>query len=135
MGFPELNATLNFLSAVLVTLGIFFIKRKNTTAHKACMITAFFTSVAFLASYLYYHYRAGSKHFAGTGSVRTLYFTILLSHTILAVVIVPMVVTTLRRAWRADYEAHVRIARWTWPVWMYVSVTGVVIYLMLYRMF
>src|SRR6185436_1921303 len=105
-----------------------FIKKKNVAAHKTCMLFAFFTCLLFLTSYLYYHYLAGSNHFTGTGWIRPLYFIILISHTVLAAVIVPMILMSLRRAFRENFVGHVKIARWTWPLWMYVSVTGVVIY-------
>lgn len=129
---PTLNAILNFTSAIFLSAGFFFIKRKNITAHKICMGSALATSTLFLISYLYYHAKHGSTHFTGVGPVRTLYFAILISHTILAVVIVPLIFVTLVRAWAGRFEAHAKIARLTWPLWMYVSVTGVVIYLMLY---
>jgi putative membrane protein len=131
---PTLNAILNSTSAVLLLAGFVFIKRKNITAHKICMGMAFLTSVLFLTSYLYHHYHAGSTKFLGIGWIRIVYFSILISHTILAVVIVPLILVSLFRAWSGRYEAHKRIARLTWPLWMYVSVTGVVIYWMLYRL-
>jgi putative membrane protein len=133
MPLPTLNACLNFTSAVLLSAGFYFIKRQNILAHKIAMGLAFLTSSIFLGCYLYYHYHAGSKHYAGTGSMRTVYFSILISHTILAAAIVPMILTTLARALRGNFAGHVKIARWTWPLWMYVSVTGVVIYWMLYQ--
>jgi uncharacterized membrane protein YozB (DUF420 family) len=104
-------------------------------AHRAIMLTAFATSSLFLVSYLYYHAHVGSVHFRGTGWSRPVYFTILTSHTILAIVIVPMVLITLSRALRERFDQHRAIARWTFPLWLYVSVTGVVVYLMLYRLF
>jgi len=132
---PAINATLNATSAVLLSLGYYFIRRRAITAHKRCMIGAFATSTLFLISYLIYHLpgRFGSVRFTGSGEVRIVYFTILISHTILAAVIVPLVLTTLSRAWKAQFEKHKRIARWTLPLWLYVSVTGVVIYWMLYQ--
>jgi uncharacterized membrane protein YozB (DUF420 family) len=132
---PAINATLNATSAVLLSLGYYFIRKRAITAHKRCMVGAFATSTLFLASYLIYHLpgRFGSVHFTGSGGVRVVYFTILTSHTILAAVIVPLVLTTLSRAWKAQFEKHKRIARWTLPFWLYVSVTGVVIYWMLYQ--
>lgn len=133
MHLPTLNACLNFMSAVFLTAGFIFIKRKNVVAHKIAMGLAFLTSSAFLSCYLYYHYHAGSKPYTGMGFSRTIYFSILISHTILATAIVPMIFTTLWKAWKGNYEGHAKIARWTWPLWMYVSVTGVVIYWMLYR--
>ena len=132
---PAINATLNATSAVLISLGYYFIRRRAITAHKRCMIGAFATSTLFLISYLIYHLpgRFGSIRFTGSGGVRIVYFTILISHTILAAVIVPLVLTTLSRAWKAQFEKHKRIARWTLPLWFYVSVTGVIIYWMLYQ--
>lgn len=129
---PTVNAALNSLSAALLVLGFLFIKSKNIAAHKACMLAACTSSTLFLVSYLVYHYQVGSVAFKGQGAVRTLYFTILLTHTILAVVVVPMALITLIRALRSKFDAHRRIARWTLPIWLYVSVTGVVVYWMLY---
>ena len=131
---PPLNAALNATAAVLLAAGFVFIRAKRIAAHKACMLTAVAVSAVFLASYLYYHYQAGSTPFQGQGFVRTLYFTILISHTILAAVILPLVIITVTLALRGRIERHRRIARWTLPLWFYVSVTGVVIYLMLYQM-
>jgi uncharacterized membrane protein YozB (DUF420 family) len=133
--FPKINATLNGLSAALLLIGRVLIARGKRAAHRAVMLTAFATSSLFLASYLYYHYHVGSVHFRGTGWTRPLYFTILISHTTLAVVIVPMVLITLTRALREQFDRHRVIARWTFPLWLYVSVTGVVVYLMLYQIF
>ena len=132
---PGLNAVLNSLSAVLLIIGYSFIRRKNMRAHRACMIAAFVTSTLFLISYLTYHYHHGSTPFQGQGWVRTLYFTILITHTILAAVIVPFALTTLYRATRGNFASHARVARWTLPMWLYVSVTGVVVYLMLYQIY
>lgn len=133
--FPVINATLNACSAVLLVIGRTLIGRKNVTAHRAVMLTALGTSTLFLISYLYYHAHVGSVHFQGMGWSRPLYFTILTSHTILAAVIVPMVIITLSRALRQRFDRHRAVARWTFPLWLYVSVTGVVIYLMLYQIF
>jgi uncharacterized membrane protein YozB (DUF420 family) len=133
--FPIINATLNGCSAVLLVTGRTLIARGRITAHRAVMLTAFATSSLFLVSYLYYHAHVGSVHFRGTGWSRLVYFTILTSHTILAIVIVPMVLITLNRALRQRFDRHRAIARWTFPLWLYVSITGVVIYLMLYRIF
>jgi uncharacterized membrane protein YozB (DUF420 family) len=133
--FPVINATLNGCSALLLVIGRVLIARKKIAAHRAVMLTAFGSSSLFLISYLYYHAHVGSVHFQGTGWSRTLYYTILTSHTILAAVIVPMVLVTLTRALRQRYDRHRALARWTFPLWLYVSVTGVVIYLMLYRIF
>lgn len=130
---PLLNAVLNSLSAVLLISGYVAIRRRCESVHKACMLAACATSALFLISYLTYHYHVGSKPFPGQGGIRLVYFTILLSHTILAVVIVPLVGLTLWRAWQAQWLRHRRLARWTLPLWLYVSVTGVVIYLMLYQ--
>jgi len=132
---PILNALLNSLSALLLLSGYIAIRYQYRTFHQRCMVSACVTSTCFLISYLIYHYYTGSKPFPGQGSIRLVYFTILLSHTILAVVIVPLVLLTLWRAWRADWPRHRRLARWTFPLWMYVSVTGVIIYLMLYQSF
>jgi uncharacterized membrane protein YozB (DUF420 family) len=133
--FPVINATLNGCSAVFLVIGRTLIARGKIAAHRAVMLTAFATSSLFLASYLYYHAHVGSVHFRGTGWSRPVYFTILTSHTILAVVIVPMVLITLSHALREKFDRHRAIARWTFPLWLYVSVTGVVVYLMLYRVF
>ena len=133
--FPAINATLNGTSAVLLITGHRLIKQKRMAAHRAVMITALVSSSLFLISYLYYHYHVGSVHFQGQGVWRPIYFTILTTHTILAAVIVPMVIITLTRALKAQFGRHRAIARWTYPLWLYVSVTGVVIYFMLYRIF
>jgi len=135
MDLPALNAGLNAASAVLLASGYRFIRRRQMRAHQRCMLAACGTSALFLLSYLTYHYSVGSMPFHGQGWVRPLYFTILISHTILAVTIVPLALMTLFRAWKADFRRHARIARWTLPIWFYVSVTGVVIYLMLYQLF
>jgi uncharacterized membrane protein YozB (DUF420 family) len=131
---PALNATLNATSACLLTAGYIFMKRRQVPAHRACMISAFVASCLFLVSYLVYHAHVGSKPFPGHGPIRFVYFTILISHVLLAAVIVPLALVTLRRGLRMDVARHRRVARWTWPIWMYVSVTGVVIYVMLYRL-
>lgn len=130
---PHLNATLNFISAVLLISGFLFIRRRNITAHRKCMLAACVTSTLFLVCYVTYHSFYGSTTFKGEGWIRPVYFTILLTHTILAVVIVPLVLITLFRALRERFDAHRRIARWTLPVWLYVSVTGVIVYLLLYQ--
>jgi putative membrane protein len=138
---PVVNATLNGLSAIFLTLGFVFIKRGNKNAHRNCMISAFITSSIFLACYITYHgYLAlvlhrGPTRFENPAWFRPIYLTILLTHTILAATIVPMILITLNRARLQHFELHKKIARWTWPLWMYVSVTGVVIYLLLYRIF
>jgi uncharacterized membrane protein YozB (DUF420 family) len=133
--FPAINATLNGASACLLLLGRALIARKRIAQHRAVMLTALGTSTLFLISYLYYHAHVGSVHFRGQGWVRPLYFTILISHTILAAAIVPLVLITLNRALKARFPAHRSIARWTFPLWLYVSITGVVIYLMLYHLY
>ena len=133
--FPKINATLNGSSALLLVAGRVLIARRRTAAHRAVMLTALATSTLFLLSYLYYHYHVGSVHFRGTGWSRPLYFAILISHTVLAAVIVPMVIITLARGLRGQFDRHRAIARWTFPLWLYVSVTGVVVYLMLYQIF
>lgn len=132
---PLLNATLNATCFVLLTTGYVLIRRGRIAQHRAVMIAAFCTSVVFLVSYLTYHAQIGSKHFPGQGPVRYLYFTILLTHTILAAAIVPLVLITLSRGLKRRDDRHRAIARWTLPIWMYVSVTGVIVYLMLYRLY
>jgi uncharacterized membrane protein YozB (DUF420 family) len=131
---PALNATLNATSAVLLTIGWILIRRGHWRRHRAFMIAAFCTSVLFLVSYLTYHAHIGSKHFPGQGAIRVVYFTILLTHTVLAVVIVPLILITLSRGLSSRFDRHRAIARWTLPLWMYVSVTGVVVYVMLYQL-
>jgi putative membrane protein len=134
---PTLNAILNATSGILITIGFFLIRRKRIAAHRACMIGAVICSSLFLISYLVYHvgFKAGVTKFTGTGWVRPVYFGILISHTILAVIIVPFVAVTLTRALRGRFILHRRIARWTFPMWLYVSVTGVIVYLMLYHLY
>src|SRR5947199_7936546 len=132
--FPVINASLNGTSAVLLLVGRNFIKRGWVAAHRAVMMAALCTSTLFLASYLYYHWHVHSVHFQGQGWSRPVYFSILISHTILAMVIVPLVIITLLRALRERFDRHRKIARWTFPLWLYVSVTGVVIYVMLYHL-
>lgn len=132
---PTLNAILNATSGILVVVGYLMIRRRKINAHRACMIAAVAVSILFLISYVFYHYHAGATRFAGTGWVRPVYFVILVSHTILAVVIVPFVIVTFRRAFRGEFARHMSIARWTFPLWLYVSVTGVIVYLMLYHWF
>ena len=133
--FPVINATLNGTSAALLVVGHGFIQRGRMAAHRAVMLTAVVTSSLFLTSYLYYHFHVGSVPFQGHGWWRPVYFTILISHTVLAVSIVPLVIITLTRALRERYDRHRAIAGWTYPLWLYVSVTGVVIYFMLYHLF
>jgi len=131
---PALNAALNITAAILIGTGFVFIKRKNIRAHKVCMIAGFCVSTAFLVSYLVYHYSVGTVHFTKQGWLRDIYLPLLLTHTIFAAVIAPMVLRTLYLALGNRFGSHVRIARWTFPIWMYVSITGVVVYVMLYRL-
>ena len=133
--FPAINATLNGTSAVLLLVGHGFIKRGRMAAHRAVMLTAVAVSTLFLISYVYYHAHVGSVRFQGRGWSRPVYFSILISHTILAATIVPLVIITWTRALRERFDRHRAIARWTYPLWLYVSVTGVVIYFMLYHLF
>ena len=132
---PALNAVLNGASAVLLTGGWLAIRRRRIAVHRACMLAAFSVSVLFLVSYVVYHALAGSRPFTGQGWIRPVYFAVLISHVVLAAAMVPFVLTTLYRALGADFPRHVRLARVTLPVWLYVSVTGVVVYLVLYRLF
>jgi uncharacterized membrane protein YozB (DUF420 family) len=131
---PLVNACLNSLSTMLLTAGFVFIKRGNKVAHRNCMVGALATSTLFLASYLYYHFHAGRTVFPDNW-FRPIYLVILLTHTVLAVVIVPLVIAAVVQAIRGKFESHKKIARWTWPMWMYVSVTGVLIYVLLYQIF
>ena len=131
---PTLNAGLNATSAVLLLLGYRFIRRRQVAAHRACMLAAFAASSLFLIAYLTYHFQVGSVRFTGTGGLRSVYLTILASHTLLAALVPPLAIITLWRAMRARFDRHRRIARWTLPVWLYVSVTGVVVYWMLYHL-
>lgn len=133
--FPAINASLNALSGILLLIGRALISRGKIAAHRAVMIAAVVSSSVFLCSYLYYHAHVGSIRFQGQGWSRPVYFTILISHTILAATIVPMVIITLSRGLRARYDRHRAIARWTFPLWLYVSVTGVIVYFMLYQWF
>ena len=133
--FPVINASLNSASAILLLIGHSLIKRGRMAAHRAVMLSAVATSALFLSSYLYYHYHVGSVHFRGPGWSRPIYFSILISHTILAAVIVPLIIITLIRALRERFDRHAAIARWTYPLWIYVSVTGVIVYFMLYHWF
>jgi putative membrane protein len=131
---PALNATLNAIAAIFLTLGYICIKTRRIAQHRAFMIAAFVTSTLFLISYLTYHAQVGSRPFQGQGPIRIVYFTILITHVILAAAIVPLVLITLTRGLRKQFVKHRAIARWTLPLWMYVSVTGVIVYLMLYQM-
>jgi uncharacterized membrane protein YozB (DUF420 family) len=130
-----LNATLNGTSAVLLACGYAAIRNGKIAIHKKFMVSAFAVSAVFLISYLAYHYRVGHVRFAGQGWIRPVYFALLISHTILAIVIVPLILVTLRRAWLEQFDKHRIIARWTFPLWMYVSVTGVIVYLLLYQIY
>jgi len=132
---PAWNATLNAASAILLTAGYVMIRRGRVLAHKSCMGLAFVSSTVFLISYLVYHARVGSVAFRGQGWVRPVYFALLISHTVLAAAIVPLALITLTRALREQFDRHRRIARWTLPLWLYVSVTGVIIYFLLYRLY
>lgn len=132
---PAVNATLNALAAIFLTTGYVLIRRGRREAHKRCMLAALTTSALFLVSYVIYHVNTGSRPFPGQGVVRVVYFAILITHVTLAAAILPLALTTAARGLTAQYDRHVRIARWTLPLWLYVSVTGVVIYLMLYRMY
>lgn len=138
---PAINASLNGLSAAFLTAGFIFIRQKKIIPHRNCMIMAFCVSVIFLICYISYHsYLAlvlhrGPTRFLNPPWFRPIYLTILLTHTILAMVIVPMILITLSRGLRERFEIHKKIARWTWPLWMYVSVTGVIVYLLLYQIF
>ena len=132
---PALNACLNATSATLLVIGYFQIRSKKILAHRVCMSAAFLTSTLFLVSYLYYHYHHGSTKFQGPSGVRLVYLTILLTHTVLAALIVPMILLTFQRALTGKYAKHRAIAKWTLPVWLYVSVTGVIVYWMLYQLY
>jgi uncharacterized membrane protein YozB (DUF420 family) len=132
---PVLNATLNATSAVLLLTGYMLIRRGNARLHQRCMLAALTSSALFLTSYVIYHVNTGSRPFQGEGLARTVYLIILATHVVLAAVILPFALTTATRGLRAQYDRHVRIARWTLPLWLYVSVTGVVIYLMLYQLY
>jgi putative membrane protein len=132
---PALNASLNGLSAIFLVAGYVLIKRGNRLSHQRCMLAALTTSALFLVSYVIYHANAGSRPFPGVGVARVIYLTILVTHVILAALILPLALTTATRGLRAQYGRHVAIARWTLPIWLYVSVTGVLIYLMLYQLY
>ena len=132
---PALNATLNGIAAILLVTGYLFIKQGRRRQHQWCMLGALTTSALFLVSYVTYHLHTGSRPFPGQGPIRVVYFAILITHVILAAAIVPLALLTAVRGLRSEFDKHVRIARWTFPVWVYVSVTGVVIYLMLYKIY
>ncbi|HVT43505.1 MAG TPA: DUF420 domain-containing protein [Thermoanaerobaculia bacterium] len=132
---PAVNATLNATSGALIVTGYLLIRRKNIAAHRRAMLAACACSVIFLASYLFYHYHAGATRFTGTGWTRPLYFTILGSHTILAMVIVPLVILSVYNGLKNRVPQHRRVAKWTYPLWLYVSITGVLVYFFLYHWF
>jgi len=131
---PGVNATLNAVSAVLLSVGYVLIRTGRIAQHRACMLAACGTSTLFLASYVVYHLNVGSVAFTGEGPIRIVYFTVLVTHIVLAALILPLALVTLLRALRERFAAHAAIARWTLPIWLYVSVTGVMVYWMLYRM-
>jgi uncharacterized membrane protein YozB (DUF420 family) len=131
---PTVNAALNAVSGIFLLVGYVLIRRRQINAHRNAMLGAFGSSTLFLISYLVYHAQVGSRPFTGTGAIRYVYFAVLISHVILAAAILPMAISTLSRGLRGRYVEHKRIARWTFPTWMYVSVTGVIVYLMLYQM-
>jgi putative membrane protein len=133
IGLPTLNAVLNTLSGISLLVGFLYIRRGNRSGHMRAMLSAFALSALFLVSYVYYHYTVGSTSFTAGGWIRPVYFTILISHTVLATVIMPPILVLLYRAWRGEYRKHARLARWVFPAWLYVSVTGLIIYLMLYH--
>ena len=128
---PQLNAVLNSIATIFLLAGFVFIKKRNISAHMRMMWSAFIVSALFLIGYLIFHYHVGSVGYDGTGWIRPVYFAILISHIILAMVNLPMILITMYRAVRKDFDRHKKIARWTWPVWMYVSVTGVLVYVMM----
>jgi len=130
-----LNASLNGTSAIMLACGYASIRNDKMKVHKGFMISAFAVSTVFLISYLIYHYRVGHVVFQGQGWIRPVYFALLLSHTVLAIVIVPLILITLRRAWLEKFDRHKIIARWTLPLWFYVSVTGVIVYILLYQVY
>jgi uncharacterized membrane protein YozB (DUF420 family) len=132
---PAVNAALNATSGIFLFTGYILIKRRQINAHRNAMLAAFTSSMLFLTSYVIYHYHAGSRPFAGVGAIRLVYFTILISHVLLAMAILPLAISTLTKGLRGQYARHKRVAKWTFPLWMYVSVTGVVVYVMLYRMY
>jgi putative membrane protein len=133
--FPAINASLNGVSALLLATGRVLIRQKKVAQHRICMISAVITSAVFLACYLYYHAHVRSVHFPGQGWIRPVYFGILISHTILAAAVPPLAIITLTLGLRSRFDRHRRIARWTYPIWLYVSITGVVVYLLLYQVY
>jgi uncharacterized membrane protein YozB (DUF420 family) len=132
---PALNASLNSLATLFLVAGYLCIRRGRWQAHRGCMIGALVVSALFLTSYVVYHLNAGSRPFPGRGVIRVIYFAILIPHVVLAVTVLPLALVTTARGLRAQYDRHVKVARWTLPLWLYVSVTGVIVYLMLYRLY
>jgi len=132
---PAVNATLNATSGIFLLTGYVLIKKRQINAHRNAMLAAFASSTLFLTSYLVYHYHAGSRPFPGVGAIRLVYFAILISHVLLAIAILPLAISTLTKGLRGQYVRHKRVAKWTFPLWMYVSVTGVVVYVMLYQLY
>ena len=132
---PAVNASLNALASVFLVIGYAFIRRGRQNAHRRCMLMALTTSALFLTSYVIYHANAGSVPFPGVGTIRIVYFAVLIPHVILAATVLPLALVTAARGLRGDYVRHVRIARWTLPLWLYVSITGVIVYLMLYQLY
>ena len=131
---PEINASLNGLSGLFLIVGYVLIRQRKITAHKSCMLTAFVLSSLFLITYLIHHYQVGSVPFEGQGWLRVLYFSLLIPHVVLAAVVVPLALTTIHKGWKSRFDKHVRIARWTLPIWLFVSVSGVLVYVMLYHL-
>ena len=132
---PAVNATLNGISAVLLVIGYALVRQRKLEQHRRVMIAAFTTSVLFLICYVIYHANVGSRRFPGQGPIRSVYFFILITHIVLAALVPPMAIITLVRGLRARYDSHMKLARWTLPIWLYVSVTGVIVYVMLYQMY
>jgi uncharacterized membrane protein YozB (DUF420 family) len=132
---PAVNAALNATSGIFLLTGYVLIKKRQINAHRNAMLAAFASSTLFLTSYLVYHYHAGSRPFPGVGAIRLVYFVILISHVLLAIAILPLAISTLTKGLRGQYVRHKRVAKWTFPLWMYVSVTGVVVYVMLYQLY
>jgi uncharacterized membrane protein YozB (DUF420 family) len=131
---PTVNASLNAIASVFLVCGYIMIRSRRIKAHRRCMLSALATSALFLVSYVTYHAFAGSMPFRGTGAIRIVYFAVLIPHIVLAAAILPLALVTTARGLRGDYTRHVRVARWTLPLWLYVSVTGVIVYLMLYHL-
>ncbi|HVL68842.1 MAG TPA: DUF420 domain-containing protein [Vicinamibacterales bacterium] len=132
---PAVNASLNAIAAILLLIGYVLVKQRKLEQHRNVMIAAFTVSTLFLVGYVIYHWNVGSKRFPGQGPIRSVYFFVLITHIVLAAFVPPMAILTLVRGLRKRYDPHARLARWTLPIWLYVSVTGVIVYVMLYRMF